>query len=213
MISEALSEVKRGSLYKASGSQSAPLPQSGRVNFAPEMILNLYDYRSAGTEQRYFPDETVDEPGPNYAPKMAPVSSRSPVSKRTAPEVSNLNTDNPPENTIALSTISKATDSDPNVYLCVVPVRVRYKERVVLMYAFLDQESTHTFCNKTLIQSLGITGCSEKICLQTLTGSVKGYDGISCELEVSGLDGEVYYTIPNVFSMNKIPVRPNLVLT
>ena len=49
--------------------------------------------------------------------------------------------------------------------------------------------------------------------MQTLAGSVKGYDGISCELEVSGLDGEVYYTIPNVFSINEIPVRPNLVPT
>ena len=138
---------------------------------------------------------------------------RSPVSKRTAPEISNLNTDNPPENTIALSTVSKATDSDANVYLCVVPVRVKYEEKEVLTYAFLDQGSTHTFCDKPLIQSLGITGRSEKICLQTLAGSVKGYDGISCELEVSGLDGKVYYTIPNVFSINEIPVRPNLVST
>ena len=137
----------------------------------------------------------------------------SPVSKRTAPEVSNLNTDNPPENTIALSTVSKATDPDANVYLCVVPVRVRYKEKEVLTYAFLDQGSTHTFCDKTLIQSLGITGRSEKICLQTLAGSVKRYDGISSELEVSGLNGEVYYIISNVFSIDEIPIRPNLVPT
>ena len=126
---------------------------------------------------------------------------RSPVSKRTAPEVSNLNTDNPPENTIALSTVSKATASNANVYLCVVPVRARYKEKEVLTYAFLDQGSTHEFCDKTLIQSLGITSRSEKNCLQTLAGSVKEYDDISCELEVSGLDEEVYYTISNVFSI------------
>ena len=110
-----------------------------------------------------------------------------------------------------LSTVSKATDSDANVYLCVVPVRVKYEEKEILTYAFLDQGSTHTFCDKTLTQSLGITGRSKKICLQTLAGSVKGYDGISCELEVSGLDGEVYYTISNVFSIDEIPVRPNLV--
>ena len=121
---------------------------------------------------------------------------RSPVSKRTAPEVSNLNTDNPPENTIVLSTVLKATNSDANVYFCVVPVRVKYKEKEVLTYVFLDQGSTHTFCDKTLIQSLRITGQSKKICLQTLAGLVEGYDGISCELEVSGLDGEVYCTIP-----------------
>ena len=29
----------------------------------------------------------------------------------------------------------------------------------------------------------------------------------------SGLSGEVYYTIPNVFSIDEIPVRPNLVPT
>ena len=46
-----------------------------------------------------------------------------------------------------------------------------------------------------------------------MAGSVKGYDGISCKLEVSGLDGEAYYTISNVFSINEIPVRPNLVPT
>ena len=74
MISEAQSKVKRGSLYKAPGSQSAPLPQSARVNFAPEMTSNLYDYRSAGVGQYYFPDKTVDKPGPNHAPRTAPVS-------------------------------------------------------------------------------------------------------------------------------------------
>ena len=74
---------------------------------------------------------------------------KSPILKRTAPEVCNLNTNDSPENTIALFTVSKATDSDANVYLCVVPVRVRYKEKDVLTYAFLDQASTHTFCDKT----------------------------------------------------------------
>ena len=77
----------------------------------------------------------------------------------------------------------------------------------------MDQESTHTFCDKTLIQSLGITGRSEKIRLQILAGSFKGYDGISCELEVTGLDREVYYITSNVFSLNEMPVRPNLVPT
>ena len=38
------------------------------------MTSNLYNYRSAGVGQHYFPDETVDEPGPSHAPKTAPVS-------------------------------------------------------------------------------------------------------------------------------------------
>ena len=64
----------KANIIRAPESQNAPLPQSGRVNFAPEMTSNLYDYRSAGFGQHYFPDETVDEPGPSHAPKTAPVS-------------------------------------------------------------------------------------------------------------------------------------------
>ena len=51
------------------------------------------------------------------------------------------------------------------------------------------------------------------ICLQTLAGSIKGYNSISCELEIFGLDNEIYYIIFNVFSINEIPVRHNLVPT
>ena len=71
MISAAQSEGKRGSQYKALGSQSVPLRQSNRVNFAPEMTSDLYDYRSAGVGQyyEYFPDETVDKPGPSHTQK------------------------------------------------------------------------------------------------------------------------------------------------
>ena len=64
----------KADIIRGPESQNAPLPQSGRVNFAPEMTSNLYDYRSAGVGQHYFPDETVDEPGPSHAPKTAPVS-------------------------------------------------------------------------------------------------------------------------------------------
>ena len=73
IISEAQSEVKRGSPYKAPGSQGAPLQQRGRVNLALQMTSNLYDYRSSGIGQRYFPDETIDEPGLNHALKTTPV--------------------------------------------------------------------------------------------------------------------------------------------
>ena len=64
----------KADIIRAPESQKAPLPQSGRVKFAPEMTSNPYDYRSAGVGQHYFPDETVDEPGPSHAPKTAPVS-------------------------------------------------------------------------------------------------------------------------------------------
>ena len=64
----------KADIIRALESQNAPLPQSGRVNFAPDMTSNLYNYRSAGVGQHYFPDEAVDEPGPSHAPKTTPVS-------------------------------------------------------------------------------------------------------------------------------------------
>ena len=53
----------KADIIRAPESQNAPLPQSGRVNFTPEMTSNLYNYRSTDVGQHYFPDETVDEQG------------------------------------------------------------------------------------------------------------------------------------------------------
>ena len=74
MISEAQSEVKRGSIYKVPGSQSAPLLQSGQVSFASETISNLRNYRSAGVGQYYFLDEMVDKPCPKNGSNLFIIS-------------------------------------------------------------------------------------------------------------------------------------------
>ena len=44
----------KADIIRAPESQNAPLPQSGQVNFAPEMTSNLHNYRSAGVGQHYF---------------------------------------------------------------------------------------------------------------------------------------------------------------
>ena len=75
---------------------------------------------------------------------------RSPAFRKTAPEVSSPNTDDSPQNTIAIFAVLKASDSEANVYFCIVPVRIRYKENEALTYAFLDLECTHIFCDKNL---------------------------------------------------------------
>ena len=38
------------------------------------------------------------------------------------------------------------------VYLCVVSIQVNHHGKVVFTYAFLDQGSTHSFCDKRLIE-------------------------------------------------------------
>ena len=50
------------------------------------------------------------------------------------------------------SSFSSSEPLSKAVYLCVVPVKVRYQDQEVLTYAFLDQGSTHTFCDKRLVK-------------------------------------------------------------
>ena len=50
-----------------------------------------------------------------------------------------------------------------NVYLCVVPVDVKYKNKSVQTYAFLDQGSTRSFCDKKLFDVLGASGTVRRI--------------------------------------------------
>ena len=54
------------------------------------------------------------------------------------------------------SSISSSESLSKAVYLCIVPVKVRYQDQEVLIYAFLDQGSTHTFCDKRLVEALNI---------------------------------------------------------
>ena len=48
-----------------------------------------------------------------------------------------------------------------NVYLCLVPVDVKYKNKSVRTYAFLDHRSTRSFCDKKLFDVLGASGTGD----------------------------------------------------
>ena len=104
---------------------------------------------------------------------------------------------------------SSSHSCDPSVYLCIVPVKVAYGDKVVSTYAFLDQGSTHSFCGKSLVQELGITGLRENLHLKTITGTTDNYESMSCDLVVSDLGNEISFRLPNVHSVDDIPVKPN----
>ena len=106
----------------------------------------------------------------------------------------------------------KSVTSFNAVYLCVVPVKVNYGGNQVVTYAFLDQGSSHSFCNQWLVDTLGISGTSEQLLLQTLT-SAKRHKGFTCSLTVSSLDENETFDLPNVLSIADIPVTPNAIPT
>ena len=94
------------------------------------------------------------------------------------------------------------------VYLCIVPVRVRHRDKEAKTYAFFDQGSIHTFCDRKLIESLGVTKNTNKLKVQTLT-SVKELNGFLCSLKILLLDADDEYSLSNEFSLENIPIQPN----
>ena len=76
-------------------------------------------------------------------------------------------------------------------------------------YAFLDQGSTHSFCSKTLVAALAISGPKQSLHLTTVTGKTKSYDSMTCELDVSGMNSDKSYFLNKVYTIDDIPVKPN----
>ncbi|KAL3979219.1 Rab5 GDP/GTP exchange factor [Sarotherodon galilaeus] len=108
--------------------------------------------------------------------------------------------------TIQTSGLTGAGEQDCK--LAIVPVKVKSKrgQRIVETYAFLDQGSSASFCTVGLIDKLNIAGRRTKILLRTM-GQEKMVDSfIVPELEVAGLDSDMYCDMPNLFTQHKMPV-------
>ena len=108
-----------------------------------------------------------------------------------------------------LSNKIRAESSSETVYLCVVPVRVAHKNKSILTYAFLDQVSTHTFCDENLVKTLNLNGPETSIQIKTINGSSKVYKSILCDLEVSALNNNNSFSLTNVHSIESISLQPN----
>ena len=60
--------------------------------------------------------------------------------------------------------------------LIVVPVQIFYKDKAITTYAFLDQGSTTTLCDKNLFKNLGIEGKNVSIALTTVNKKDECYE-------------------------------------
>ena len=137
-------------------------------------------------------------------PEGTKVSETREVGTSTAAEVNTMTTCN-------LSNRNPSTSfQERDVYLCIVPVRVACNGNVITTYAFFDQGSTSSFCDQSLVEALGVTGTRESLQLKTITGSTKCYETLLCNLTISDLNNEVSFSLPNVRSIEKIPIQPNI---
>ncbi|XP_061159982.1 uncharacterized protein LOC133170834 [Syngnathus typhle] len=98
--------------------------------------------------------------------------------------------------------------SDDHCTLAIVPVQVKLSKsnHVVQTYAFLDPGSSATFCTESLRRRLNARGRNHRILLRTM-GQEKPTDSIVVSgLEVSSLEGKLFYGLPDVYTQKEIPV-------
>ena len=78
-----------------------------------------------------------------------------------------------------------------------------------MTYAFLNQGSTHTFCDENLVKTLNLNGPKTSIRIKTINGYSKVYKSILCNLEVSALNNDNSFSLTNVHSIESISLQPN----
>lgn len=97
--------------------------------------------------------------------------------------------------------------------LAVVPVRLKSKksERYVETYAFIDPGSTATFCTEDIQRKLNLKGRSIQFLPDTMgqdnSDSHKLMKSVLSDLEVCGLEENIYIDLPKVFTHSHIPVK------
>ena len=92
--------------------------------------------------------------------------------------------------------------------MCVVPINVTLGTKSVIIYAFLEQGSTHSFCGKALVDALDLRGDANEFTLQTLTHT-KAHSGINVSLSVFLLNGNENLVLPAFYSVSEVPILPN----
>ncbi|KAL7838309.1 hypothetical protein AOLI_G00267130 [Acnodon oligacanthus] len=107
------------------------------------------------------------------------------------------------------STCGATTRDNIDSILAIVPIQVKNKKgnKVVTTYAFIDPGSTATFCTERLMATLNLTGRNTSILLKTMEGERIVTSHLVPGLEVSSLENNDFFELPNVFSQTAIPAR------
>ena len=97
------------------------------------------------------------------------------------------------------------------MFLNVVPVRVTAPNgKAVYTYALLDSGSTTHFCDRRLLQALGVEGKPTNVALSTVTCDSQKHNSVSADLMISTLEGEESIPLSDVLSVTNIPASPNV---
>ena len=79
--------------------------------------------------------------------------------------------------------------------------------KFTVVHTFLDQGSTHAFCDTKLINALNVSGESENILVNTLNG-VSTHSRVKCSILPIKDDDEFIST--DVISLDRISIKPDI---
>ncbi len=93
-------------------------------------------------------------------------------------------------------------------HLSVLPVQVKASkgDQIVQTYAFLDPGSSATFCTESLMQRLNLSGRKTQFLLQTMGQERVVPACVLSGLEVSAIDGNIFYQLPQTVTKKQMPV-------
>ena len=107
-----------------------------------------------------------------------------------------------PENTSTYST----TQLRGNVYLRILPVRVKAGNHNVTTLALLDDGSQTTLCSASLLKRLHAVTKPSEINIITIMGQSSKIRSSTTNLTVSSIEGEEGIELNEVKSLNKLPI-------
>jgi len=120
---------------------------------------------------------------------------------------------------VKLSTVSQTCGhtgaGKDSCVLSIVPVQVKSTKggSIIQTYAFLNPGSTATFCSEELMERLSVTGKRTHFLLKTM-GCEEVVPAYSLRgLEVSGLEENNFYLLPEVLTQKKMPVTTDNIVT
>ena len=137
-----------------------------------------------------------------------------PVQEATTPSNTTTESSTTPSESTNAEGVTLATGAGSRqIYLKVVPVRVRNHGTGESMetYALLDNCSDVSLCSDDLVKKLGLEGFETSYSLSTVNKGSSRMKGLEVSLSVESLDGKETIEIDNAWTVSKIPVsRENI---
>ncbi len=109
--------------------------------------------------------------------------------------------------------LTGAGNSDSKLSILPVQVKSSRGDKIMETYAFLDPGSSATFCSDRLMHTLNVTGRQTNFLLRTMGQERVVPSTLLKGLEVSGLNGDTFYNLPEVLTQRKMPVTSDNIVT